>query len=64
MTVTYDWRGDIGDVWAEEWRRTDRTLAPVNGALVAEAAAGASALPKSFGAGKFHLLAGAARDAG
>jgi len=36
MTKAYDWQGDIGDVWAEEWRRTDRTLAPVNEALVAE----------------------------
>jgi SAM-dependent methyltransferase len=39
MTTTYDWRGDIGDVWADEWRRTDRTLAAVNDALVAEIAA-------------------------
>ena len=39
MTEAYDWRGDIGDVWAEEWRRTDRALAPLNDALVAEVAA-------------------------
>ena len=39
MTEAYEWRGRIGDVWAEEWRRTDRTLAPVNDALVAAAAA-------------------------
>jgi len=38
MTLAYDWKGDIGEVWAEEWRRTDRTLAPVNEALVAGAA--------------------------
>ena len=38
MTIGYDWKGDVGDVWAEEWRRTDRTLLPVNRALVAEAA--------------------------
>jgi SAM-dependent methyltransferase len=43
MTGAYDWRGDIGDVWAQEWRRTDRTLAPVNLALIAEAAASAGA---------------------
>lgn len=43
MTATYDWRGDIGDVWAEEWRRTDRSLAPVNDALIAEATIGAGA---------------------
>ena len=40
MAGTYDWSGTYGDVWAEEWRRTDRTLAPVNEALVARAAAG------------------------
>ena len=39
MTEAYDWRGRVGDAWAEEWRRTDRTLAPVNEALVAAAAA-------------------------
>jgi SAM-dependent methyltransferase len=39
MTEAYDWRGRVGDAWAEEWRRTDRTLAPVNDALVAAAAA-------------------------
>jgi len=38
MTQAYEWRGHVGDVWAEEWRRTDRSLAPVNGALAAEAA--------------------------
>jgi SAM-dependent methyltransferase len=48
MTTGYDWRGDVGDVWAEEWRRTDRSLAPVNAALVAEAAAGQ--------AGKIRIL--------
>ena len=45
MTGAYDWRGDIGDVWAEEWRRTDRTLAPVNQALIAEIKAKAGATP-------------------
>jgi SAM-dependent methyltransferase len=39
MTNAYDWRGKIGEVWAEEWRRTDLSLAPVNAALVAEAVA-------------------------
>ena len=40
MSLAYDWRGDVGDVWAEEWRRTDRMLAPVNEALVLAAAEG------------------------
>ena len=39
MTEAYEWRGRIGEVWAEEWRRTDRSLAPVNDALVEAAAA-------------------------
>ena len=54
MTTTYDWRGDIGDAWAEEWRRTDRSLAPVNDALVAAAAtacAGAAARILDIGCG-------------
>jgi SAM-dependent methyltransferase len=42
MTNDYEWRGRIGEVWAEEWRRTDRSLAPVNGALIAEAVAQAA----------------------
>ena len=29
MTDTFEWRGRVGEAWAEEWRRTDRTLAPV-----------------------------------
>jgi len=50
MTLAYDWKGDVGDVWAEEWRRTDRTLAPVNQALVAEAA------PLTAGIGRPRIL--------
>jgi SAM-dependent methyltransferase len=42
MTEAYEWRGKVGEVWAEEWRRTDRSLAPVNAALVAAAAAAAA----------------------
>ena len=30
-----DWAGAIGETWAEEWVRTDRTFAPVDEALVA-----------------------------
>ncbi len=30
-----DWAGAIGQTWAEEWVRTDRTFAPVDAALVA-----------------------------
>jgi SAM-dependent methyltransferase len=37
MLMTTEWQGSTGDAWAEEWRRTDRTLAPVNDALLARA---------------------------
>jgi cyclopropane fatty-acyl-phospholipid synthase-like methyltransferase len=34
MTDTFEWRGRVGDAWAEEWRRTDRALEPVQRALL------------------------------
>jgi SAM-dependent methyltransferase len=37
MTDTFEWQGRVGDAWAEQWRRTDRTLAPLNDALGARA---------------------------
>ncbi|RXD03892.1 class I SAM-dependent methyltransferase [Sphingomonas sp. UV9] len=41
MTTAHDWTGKIGDVWAQEWRRTDRSfaaLAPhLNAAILAAA---------------------------
>ena len=67
MTEAYEWRGRIGDVWAEEWRRTDRTLAPVNDALVATAAAEAERFDRprildvGCGAGATSLALAAAR---
>ena len=39
MTEASDWKGQVGEVWADEWRRTDRTLAPVGEALIAAAEA-------------------------
>lgn len=42
MTTAYDWTGRIGDVWADEWRRTDRSFAALthhlNAAILAAAA--------------------------
>ncbi|MFD1611651.1 class I SAM-dependent methyltransferase [Sphingomonas tabacisoli] len=32
-----EWTGRVGDVWAEEWRRTDRSFVPVDAALIAAA---------------------------
>ncbi len=37
MTDTIEWQGRVGEAWAEEWRRTDRTLGPLNDALIARA---------------------------
>lgn len=33
-----EWQGDIGDVWAREWRRTDRSFAGLQSVLVERAA--------------------------
>jgi SAM-dependent methyltransferase len=46
MTEAFDWRGRVGEVWAEEWRRTDRALAPLNHALLEAAAMGLPPGPK------------------
>ena len=37
MLAATEWQGQTGEAWAEEWRRTDRTLAPLNEALLARA---------------------------
>jgi trans-aconitate methyltransferase len=33
-----EWKGRVGDVWAAQWRRTDRSFVPVDAALVDAAA--------------------------
>lgn len=40
MTENFEWQGKVGDVWAEEWQRTDRALGPLNSVLVACASRG------------------------
>jgi len=37
MLAPTEWQGKTGEAWAEEWRRTDRTLAPLNQALLSRA---------------------------
>lgn len=34
MTEASEWDGRVGETWAQEWRRTDRALAPVQQALL------------------------------
>lgn len=48
MTSANDWSGPIGDVWADEWQRTDRCLAGLavylNAAILDMAAPGSAAI--------------------
>lgn len=50
-----EWIGRVGDVWAAEWPRTDRTFAPVDRALV-DAAVSALAAIASADAAVPHIL--------
>lgn len=34
MTDQFEWTGQVGNVWAEEWRRTDRSFTPVTERLL------------------------------
>ncbi len=34
MTDTFEWQGRVGETWAAEWQRTDRSLAPVQAELL------------------------------
>ena len=68
MTDASEWRGRVGEAWAEEWRRTDRSLAPVQAALldtlVPRLCASAEVLDIGCGAGSTSLaLADARPDA-
>lgn len=62
MTDKSEWIGRVGDVWAEEWRRTDRALAPLNAELVAAVPSGSKTiLDLGCGAGSTSLALAAAR---
>jgi SAM-dependent methyltransferase len=65
MTSGMDWRGRVGDVWAAEWRRTDRSLADLSRHLdvaIASAAPGVgTALDIGSGAGATSLALRTAR---
>lgn len=66
MTRAHDWTGRVGDVWADEWRRTERAfagLAPhLDAAILAAAPAGPiRALDIGCGVGSTSLALAAAR---
>lgn len=65
MTGTLDWQGRVGDVWAAEWRCTDRSLADLSRHLDAAIATVApeqgNALDIGSGAGATSLALRAAR---
>ena len=66
MTAAADWRARIGDVWAEEWRRTDRSLADLSrhldaAILAAAPASTAVVLDVGCGAGATSAALAAAR---
>lgn len=65
MTTTFDWQGRVGDVWADEWRRTDRSFADLSprldAAILAAAPARGKALDMGCGAGGTSLALADAR---
>ena len=34
MTTATEWTGPVGDIWAQEWRRTDRSFSDLNAELI------------------------------
>lgn len=66
MTDATEWRGAVGDIWADEWRRTDRAFAALSASLdaaILKAApqGGFRALDIGCGAGGTSLALAAAR---
>lgn len=65
MTSGLDWQGRVGDVWAEEWQRTDRSPAEVgealNAAIMKVAPERGAALDIGCGAGSTALALAAQR---
>ncbi|RYD49776.1 MAG: class I SAM-dependent methyltransferase [Sphingomonadales bacterium] len=65
MTNTIEWTGRVGDAWAEEWRRTDRSFAnlslQLDAAILAAAPASGTAIDIGSGAGGTSLALAAAR---
>jgi SAM-dependent methyltransferase len=67
MTLAEDWTGKVGDVWAEEWQRTDRGFgamtAHLNAAILAAAPEQGKAIDVGCGAGATSIALAKARPA-
>ena len=65
MTTAPDWQTRVGDVWAAEWRRTDRSFADLgrqlDAAILAAAPVSGVAVDLGCGAGATSLALAAAR---
>lgn len=55
MTTQLEWTGQVGNVWAAEWQRTDRSFAPVTERLLEVAGAQDFALAMDIGCGAGEL---------
>lgn len=60
MTNGRDWQGDVGQKWADEWRRTDRSFSGLTDRLLGVASTGyvMRALDVGCGAGELSLALG------
>lgn len=63
MTTALDWQGQTGTSWADEWRRTDRSFAPLTGRLLERIAEepGGRVLDIGCGAGELAIEIASAR---
>lgn len=65
MTTMTDWQSRLGEVWADEWRRTDRSFAGLSrhldAAIAAAAPASGRAVDLGCGAGETSLALATAR---
>ena len=65
MTTNAEWAGRVGDVWAREWSRTDRSFANLtphlNNAVLAAAPERGCAIDLGCGAGETSIALATAR---